>query len=313
MEVQMTRYVPGLSNLSVLVAALTVAACTTVAPNAGWSIPPELKSVRMLDGYPLTYQETGSGVPVVLIHGALTDYRSWFAQAPEFSRQFRVINVNLRRYYPEPWGGNGPGFDLVQQADDVAALIRDLRLGKAHIIGHSRGGAVAFQVASRHPDVSRTLVLADASLFSLVPATPESIKADAEGRAITERLRANHAKGDLNEAARDYVDAFSGSGTWAGRTPEQKKVFFDNIGTGLAEDSRKWPKVACDDVAGLTMPVLVVNGESSPKRFVEIARAARNCNPRIAPLVTIKQASHIMNRQQPAEFNRAVMNFLTGN
>jgi pimeloyl-ACP methyl ester carboxylesterase len=107
-----------------------------------WQIPPDVKCAEV-NGYPMIYQDRGSGTPLVLVHGSLCDYRVWRFQSEPFAQAHRVINVSLRHYYPEPWEGVGADFSLTQHADDLAALIPTLELGKVHLLGHSRGGAVA--------------------------------------------------------------------------------------------------------------------------------------------------------------------------
>lgn len=62
--------------------------------------PEEAKSVEV-NGCPITYQETGSGDPLVLVHGFLNDYRIWYAQAPEFAKNYQVISVSYHHYYHE--------------------------------------------------------------------------------------------------------------------------------------------------------------------------------------------------------------------
>lgn len=111
----------------------------------------------------MAYQETGSGIPLVLVHGSLTDYRTWNAQVPDFSNTYCTISVSLRHYYPEKWNGIGDDFSIIQHASDVAALIKNLNLGKVHLLGHSRGGAVVLNVARLYPEVIRTLILEDAT------------------------------------------------------------------------------------------------------------------------------------------------------
>ena len=101
-----------------------------------WPIPEGIKTVEV-NGYPMAYQETGSEIPIVLLHPSLDDYRTWYAQVPEFSKSYRVITVILRHYYPEKWNGVGDDFSIAQNASDVAALIKKLNLGKVNLIGNS--------------------------------------------------------------------------------------------------------------------------------------------------------------------------------
>jgi hypothetical protein len=83
----------------------------------------------------------GSGTPLVLVHGSVLDYRSWRSVIDKLASRHHVIVPNLRHYYPEPWKGDGQ-LSPEQQANDLAALAKALKLGKAHWIGWSRGGIV---------------------------------------------------------------------------------------------------------------------------------------------------------------------------
>jgi pimeloyl-ACP methyl ester carboxylesterase len=127
-------------------------------------------------------QDSGTGMPLVLVHGSMNDYRCWNFQIPVFAAHYRVIAVSLRHYFPEPWDGQGADFSILQHADDVAEFTRALDLGPVHLLGHSRGGAVVLNVAARHPAVIKTLILVDASgLEALLPETPESRAMAVEG------------------------------------------------------------------------------------------------------------------------------------
>lgn len=117
-----------------------------------WPIPSDLKW-EAVNGYPMAYRDAGGGTPIVLVHGSTNDYRIWNAQFGIFSATYRVVAVNLRHFYPERWDGTGTDFSVEQHAQDVVALINKLNLGKVHLIGHSRGGAVAVEVAKAHPEV----------------------------------------------------------------------------------------------------------------------------------------------------------------
>lgn len=61
------------------------------------------------------------------------------------------------------------------------------------------------------------------------------------------------------------------------------------------------------------MPVMLVSGERSPKRYGAMLAAMRACNPAIPPLVTIPGAAHAMHRDNPEAFNAVVLNFVAHN
>jgi pimeloyl-ACP methyl ester carboxylesterase len=277
------------------------------AQGPSWSIPDGVKTVSV-NGYPMAYQEAGSGAPVVLVHGSLSDYRTWNLQVPELAKSHRVFAVSLRHYYPEKWDGRADDFSVTQHAHDVAAFIRALNLGKAHLLGHSRGGSVALNVARHHPDVVRTLILADASgLEALLPDTPEAQKMAAEGVALRLTLQKNLAAGDIEKAGQEFIDALSVPGSWAKLPPDFKQMILDNMGTAVVAEDR--PKLTCEEIGKFNFPILLVNGEKSPKRYPEMFAAMRQCSKVPEPVV-IPKAAHGMQRQNAEAFNLAVKDFV---
>ena len=115
----------------------------------------------LVNGYDMAFVERGTGVPLVLVHGTLGDYRSWALQMEPFGAHYRAIAVSLRHCWPEHWDGDGDDFTVQQHAQDVAGLIAVLESGPVHLLGHSRGGHVAFRVAQNFPDLVRKLVLVE--------------------------------------------------------------------------------------------------------------------------------------------------------
>jgi pimeloyl-ACP methyl ester carboxylesterase len=295
-------------RLTMAALALGVLLGLPTGARAQWAIPDEVKTVSV-GGYPLAYRETGSGEPVVLVHGSLGDYRIWYAQAPAFSKDYRVLSLSLRHYYPERWNGVGDDFSVAQHAADVAALIQRLNLGPVHLLGHSRGGAVVLTVAKEHPELIKTLILEDASgMEGLLPETPETKAMAGEVKGLVARLRENLAAGDKEKAGQEFTDGLNGPGTWAKRSALQKEILLDNLGTGV--DSGERGHVTCADIAKFSFPILTLTGERSPKRYPEGFAAARTCNPSIPAAIVIPNAAHAMNRDNPDAFNAAVLAFL---
>jgi pimeloyl-ACP methyl ester carboxylesterase len=111
-----------------------------------------------VNGLRMYYEVHGKGQPLVLIHGAFSAIGSSFGKMlPGLAKSRQVIGVEMQ--------GHGHTADIdrplsiAQMADDTAALITQLRLSQADVWGYSMGGAVALQVAIRHPEVVRKLVV----------------------------------------------------------------------------------------------------------------------------------------------------------
>jgi pimeloyl-ACP methyl ester carboxylesterase len=114
-----------------------------------------------IHGLHLYYEVHGSGPPLVILHGALATIDAQLGSIiPVLARSRRVIAVELQ--------GHGRTADIERPlrhdalADDVAALIRHLDLGRTDVVGVCLGGGVALQIAVRHPDLVRSLVIASA-------------------------------------------------------------------------------------------------------------------------------------------------------
>src|SRR5271165_4478424 len=114
-----------------------------------------------VNGYDMAYLEIGLGPPLVCVHGTLGDFRTWSAVFGPLSKQHRVISVSLRRFFPEHWDGAGDDFKMAQHVADVIAFIERLDAGPVDLMGHSRGGHIAFRVAEQRPGLLRRLVLAE--------------------------------------------------------------------------------------------------------------------------------------------------------
>jgi pimeloyl-ACP methyl ester carboxylesterase len=110
------------------------------------------------------FEERGSGDPLVLIDGGAVDSRFFERNVESFARHFRVIAVDL-------WGHGRTAdrdrpFTLESFSTDVGELIRNVAGGRAHVLGHSIGGAVALDLAIRQPDVVSKLMVVSAGFDS---------------------------------------------------------------------------------------------------------------------------------------------------
>jgi esterase len=287
-----------------LALAFLLTGCQAVLKPA-WELPPGVKTLPA-NGYPMAFLERGVGPTVVLVHGALQDYRYWDAQVSSLSPQFRVIAVSLRHYYPERWNGKGADFSAQQQAKDLVEFIENLGIGPVYLVGHSRGGRVTLDAARARPDLIRKLVLMEAIFYSLLPVPSGTTTADS--RTTGRRRPATFfEQGDIEGGLEFYVDDANGPGTWKRRTDEQRQVSRDNAWTVVADEG-EW-SVTCDEVGSLRMPVLLMGGEKSPRRLVNVVDATHKCLPS-AKRATIPNAAHPMNRQNPAAFDAALVKFL---
>lgn len=114
-----------------------------------------------VNGLKMYYEIHGNGAPLVLLHGGgSTIVSTYGAILPELEKTQQVIAIELQAH------GHTPDIDrplsFEQDADDVAALLAQLHIGKANIMGFSNGATTALQMAIRHPELVNKLVLASA-------------------------------------------------------------------------------------------------------------------------------------------------------
>ncbi len=115
-------------------------------------------------GGEIAYDVTGSGPTVVFLHGAFMDRRSWDQQVAVFARRFRVVRYDIR-----PFGESTRPDAPYSVPGDLLRLLDHLAVDRAHLVGHSFGGAAALDFALQHPSRVDRLVLAAAPPNGFVP------------------------------------------------------------------------------------------------------------------------------------------------
>ena len=103
-----------------------------------------------LNGVRIHCEERGAGAPLLMLHGLGGSCDDWRFQVPAFALRYRVVTPCLRGFgkSERPRGG----YSIAQHASDAFALLDVLGIERSHVLGHSMGGAVAFEMALERPD-----------------------------------------------------------------------------------------------------------------------------------------------------------------
>ena len=274
-----------------------------------------------VDGARLAYTEAGRGEPLVFVHGSLEDLRIWRRQVELFSAHYRVIAYSRRYHHPNAVPREGdPAYTASLHAADLADLIEELNLGPAHLVTSSFGGCVSLALSVARPELVRSLVLAEPPLMPWL----EHISGGAplaQAFYADAWLPAQRAfrEGDSERGVRLFLDGVIGrgpstslrTGVFDRLSASGQRMILDNAAEMAAEalSPEIFPALTCTDVTALDRPVLLLNGELSPRLFhlinVELAR----CLPR-ASSVLIPQTSHAIHVGNPVAYHAAVREFV---
>jgi pimeloyl-ACP methyl ester carboxylesterase len=259
----------------------------------------------------LFWERTGnSGEPLVLVHGSWVDHHNWDAVVPSLARSFRVLTYD-RRGHSQSERLALPG-SIREDVADLAALIEELGLAPAHIVGSSMGGSIVLRLASEQPSLFRSLIVNEPPLLSLLAAEPNGQIAlqtlQARIAAVVELLEA----GDMEEAARQFVETIAfGPGAWAQVPPEVKKAVVFNAPTFLDEmHDPEALSIDLDRLRGFSHPALLTLGEHSPPFFSPIVEQLANVLPQ-AERKTFAGANHEAEQSHSEAYVATVTEFLT--
>jgi pimeloyl-ACP methyl ester carboxylesterase len=142
---------------------------------------PQIKQVS-INSTKLTYEEQGQGRPIVFVHGAITDYRTWDGQREAVAAHNRFIALTMRYFGTDPWPDAGTNYSMKTHTDDLVAFIQNLNAGPVDLVGWSYSGPIALLVVVQHPELVRSLFLDEPSTVAFVT-DPADLKAATQDRA----------------------------------------------------------------------------------------------------------------------------------
>jgi pimeloyl-ACP methyl ester carboxylesterase len=117
-------------------------------------------------GVQLYYEEAGKGFPIVFVHEFAHNLRSWEPQLRYFSRRYRCIAFNARGYLPSDIPESVSSYSQAIATDDIANVMRDLGIRKAHVIGCSMGGYATLHFGLRYAPMARSITVIGAGYGS---------------------------------------------------------------------------------------------------------------------------------------------------
>jgi 3-oxoadipate enol-lactonase len=261
-----------------------------------------MKSISVND-ISISYRDSGSGVPLLLVHGFPFDHAMWNGQIDAISERHRVIAPDLRGFGQSELGEGGTTME--RMADDLAGLLDALKIDEPIVLcGLSMGGYIAFEFWRKHAARLKALILCDTR------AAADKPEAAANRLTMADRV--------LREGPRPLVDSMLLK-LFSPRTRDEHPHLVNEIERimlradprGIASAARAMAQRRdfSADVQDISCPTLVLVGAddalSPPAEMQALAAAIPNAEYR-----TIPDAGHLSPLEQPTAVNAAIAEFL---
>lgn len=291
---------------------------------------------KMIDvnGVPTRYYDVGVGTPLVMLHGL-----GWRGESSgnTFVPLFPYLSQSYRLIVPDKLAsgltGNPPGVDQFTQeaqTEHMAAFVRKLDLGdEVFMLGQSRGGYLATQVALENQDIIKQLVVVNSA--SMAPDVGDlwdrrrklfgdqgigNKTMDDDREALIEAMRVQHEK--LSYSYDHITSDFLEAKLYMEETEKSKETvrLWKAGGKDVYIASLERQKVETLQRlkdGELQMPVLISWGADDPSALLEqgnlLFQIMRTMNDRTR-MITVNRAGHFHYREHPEEFSYSVRNFL---
>ena len=228
-----------------------------IAALAAASMPAPTAKVKVSDEDELEVWVVGEGTPVVLVHGALF----WYLLKPlaeELAKNgdYQAIWYHRRGYNGKPT----EPFDVSDQARDVVKILDELKISKAHIVGHSAGAPYALELAMLVPDCLLSAAMLDFT-FSSPQVEPGAMIQELAGPSV-----AKAQTGDFEGAATDFLAAL-------GATKEVMERALPGSWSDMVKDAPTWFQVEIPTLARWLPDPAKVKAIDVPIAFLSVGEA----------------------------------------
>ncbi|MCC3305881.1 alpha/beta fold hydrolase [Sneathiella sp. HT1-7] len=278
-----------------------------------------------LDGVSLAYDDNGTGAPVVLVHGAASDIRTWSGQLPALSRKFRVITYSRRFARPNAPLPDGADDPVDVHVNDLAQLMDKLKLNPAHLVGHSWGGLIVLLLALQKPERFLSMTLIEPPVLPLFTDVPPKLSQIVSlmfrdprtaiailkfGVGVMAPVEKAFRRGDDKAAIEIFGKGVLGPEKFATLSEARYAQIWENRATDKAQMlGGNFPSLDVAEIKRLTIPTLLLAGAESPPLFHRLCEALCDLLPE-AELHTLPGASHIVQEDAREETSARLLDFL---
>lgn len=239
----------------------------------------------------LHYEERGSGAPILCIHGAGSSSALWTAALEALGRFGRAIAYDRRGYGRSERSDPLPPMSVGGHTEDALALLEALGATPAVIVGRSYGGQIGIDLALRHPEKVRALVLLEGVPESFDPGARRWLEGIVAGALAAE----GEGPGAV---ARSLLDEVLGPGGFDGLPQPVQAVFVHNEPAILAEFRGEYLlDVDPDALGAIRAPTLIVTAAASPDAFRRANERAAAAMP--GARLEVIEGTHLIDPADP--------------
>ena len=270
-----------------------------------------MKMVTSADGTEIAYQQTGSGPPLVLVHGSWSSHHDWDDVTPGLAESFHVVAYD-RRGHSRSERPSGQG-SVDEDVADLADVIEQLGLRPAWVVGNSFGASIALRLAATHAEFLRGVIAHEPPLFDVISDDPDLAPLVEEDEKVTATVADSIASGDHEGGARRFVEDELGPGSWSQLPPDFRATLIENAPTFL-DESRDPDQYAFDPawLAAFHRPVMLTMWSESPPTYPGVVSRLADALPAIE-VVRLEGAGHIPHMTHPDEYIETTRDFIRRN
>lgn len=252
---------------------------------------------------------------MLLVHSAGGTSGQWRGLTERLVSRFRVLAPDLIGHgRTPPWPGDPDRPHRPFHLDDEARALVEV-LGAvdepAHVIGHSYGAAACLQLALRHPERVRSLLLFEPTLFRVLRGSDRDDDWDEVSSAAMGMVELAEA-GEPRRGARRFFDYLMGEGAWDALPQERRDVLAVTMSVTIVRECRAQmfdDAIRRADYAALSMPTTIVVGTRSPPAMSAVGEVLAATIPS-ARLVRLPGADHMAPLTSPEAFAEVVRGVL---
>ena len=271
----------------------------------------EMETVTVPDGTEIAYRRSGSGPPLVLVHGAWSSHHDWDDVVPALAESFHVVAYD-RRGHSQSERPPGQG-SIHEDVDDLAELIERLGLDTAWVVGNSFGASIALRLAAEHGELLHGVIAHEPPLFDVISDDPDLAPLVEEDEKMTANVADLIASGDHEGGAKQFIEFELGPGSWSQLPPYLRATLVENAPAFL-DEARDPDQYAFDPawLADFHRPVMLTTGSESPPTYAGVVSRLADALPAVE-VMQFEGAGHIPHMTHPDEYMEATRGFIRRN